>query len=76
MKPLSSSAKQPLSQLGPCHNENATDLVLLSLISFYVSPANGFEMIASFKGYNLCVGPKCDVMTPDSATYFQLKSQT
>jgi len=38
-----------------------TDLVLPGLIRFTVSPANGFEVIASFKAHVLCVRPKYDV---------------
>src|SRR5262249_11987712 len=36
------------------HDEDVTDLVVLGLIRFTVSPANGFEVIASFKAHDLC----------------------
>src|SRR5215469_16766017 len=45
------------------HDENASDLVLLGLIRFTVSPANGFEVIAPFKANDLCVCTKYDVRT-------------
>src|SRR5262249_10612114 len=46
------------------HDENARDLVLLSFLRFIVSPANGFEVIASsFKAYDLCVRMKYDIRT-------------
>ena len=40
------------------HDESVTDLVFLRLIRFTVSPANGFEVIASLKAHDLCVHPK------------------
>jgi hypothetical protein len=36
------------------------DVILLSLPRLTVSPANGFEVIASFERHDLCVRPKYD----------------
>jgi hypothetical protein len=52
--------------------------VMLGLIRFTVSPANGFQVIASFKAQDFCLRTKYDIRTiqsyeSGSATYSQPK---
>jgi hypothetical protein len=47
-------------RIAACHNEHMADVVLLNLPSLIVSPANGFEVIASFERHELGVRAQYD----------------